>query len=529
MGQQMQQGASVVASPAQNIEEADGVSTTSAEKIAGGQDTSTEKENEKENKEKELVMSSYSATVQLKFFMMQMQARGAGAVDWNRKTATTKSLARDGLKKKLELQKKAAEITELKELRAHLLTEIEKRGSHVEALESRKQKLHAEITKSGLHTAAEIAKLGAEFETVIEELAGSAVNDLLQWTADQEDSLKQSTKFKLLSPSEKSPINGEIIRALKILQAKLHSVKNHTVGDRQFVESTLQNEILVRSRMEIAAYFAREDVDGRALFLSELASKNEVEKDEERWSASSDVVRWISEKVTSGVPESAVTAVMERVGFGAPDTKVTVEEFVNLVAQMYWKISKDCILTDNLDVVDGPFEAITKLVNGDIVRVVGDVKHSNGMTRFLAETCGEGEKFRGWLTQKGLPQASQTGASSPPVPVFAVVWGGGYRVVKQTVLTDIFEMKNFKAVIRLNVGDQIRAIGFPRREDGSGLLRVRGRTVGKKAGSEFTGFVTVEGNQNSVYLENCESLVMPPTATVTPPPPTTTSENTTTT
>lgn len=69
-----------------------------------------------------------------------------------------------------------------------------------------------------------------------------------------------------------------------------------------------------------------------------------------------------------------------------------------------------------------------------------------------------------------------------PGSVFFHLHTPGYKVVKQTVLTDIFEMKGFKPVVRLQIGDQVRTIGFPKREPTSGLVRVKATTVGHKTG-----------------------------------------------
>jgi hypothetical protein len=137
------------------------------------------------------------------------------------------------------------------------------------------------------------------------------------------------------------------------------------------------------------------------------------------------------------------------------------------------------------------------------------------MTRFLAETVKENseeksegddpaaapQEKRGYVTMSGNAQTKFLALHTP-----------GYIVAKQTVLTDIFEMTNFKPVCRLNKGDQVRAIGFPRKEAISGLVRVKAITVGnQKAGDngEFVGYVTVEGNQNSVYLQPSDKLVFP--------------------
>jgi len=113
----------------------------------------------------------------------------------------------------------------------------------------------------------------------------------------------------------------------------------------------------------------------------------------------------------------------------------------------------------------------------------------------------EQEPTRGFVTMSGNNQTKFLALHTP-----------GYIVAKQTVLTDVFEMTNFKPVCRLVKGDQVRAIGFPRKEAISGLVRVKAITVGnKKAGEsgEFVGYVTVEGNQNSVYLQPTDKLTFP--------------------
>jgi len=177
---------------------------------------------------------------------------------------------------------------------------------------------------------------------------------------------------------------------------------------------------------------------------------------------------------------------------------------------MHYRAVRETIITDVLDVVEGPFQNISKVNIGDIVRLIGDVKKlPDGILRFEAESIPPGDSdtrdhvsaVQGWVTLLGNKGSTFFHLHTP-----------GYRVVKQTVLTDIFEMKSFKPIVRLNVGDQVRAIGFPRRGPKSGLLRVKATTVGHKKdpqGKEFTGFVTVEGNQNSVYLETCEQLEFP--------------------
>jgi len=71
-----------------------------------------------------------------------------------------------------------------------------------------------------------------------------------------------------------------------------------------------------------------------------------------------------------------------------------------------------------------------------------------------------------------------------------------YRVVKPTVLTETMSIKS-KTLRRLENGEIVEGLEGPKKEDNVSVMRVRCRVV--QDGS--TGWVTVAGNQGTVFLE----------------------------
>ncbi len=332
-------------------------------------------------------------------------------------------------------------------------------------------------------------------------------------------------------PSLPSP---PALKPFNVLRQKWNQLRQGFPADRDFLGASLQADILLRSRTEIATYFRKHDC--RKVFLEQLAPKNPenakipVEKEDEKW-VTCDIVSSFMEQALK--PEPIPSAVISKIYcslVGSVRRAMSLDEFQLLFCKMHYRVTKETIMTDQKDVNEGPFQMVAKLNPGDIVRLIGDATRlADGMTRFEAETvpsinnsktaeAGESsptsgaesvaessqdEPISGWVTLTGNKGTNFFSLHTP-----------GYRVVKQTVLTNIFSMKNFRPVARLNVGDYVRAIGFPRREPQSGLLRVKATTVGLKKDSSgamvvSTGYVTVEGNQNSVYLEQTENLVFP--------------------
>lgn len=125
----------------------------------------------------------------------------------------------------------------------------------------------------------------------------------------------------------------------------------------------------------------------------------------------------------------------------------------------------------------------------EIVDVVS--KHvecgSTGLTRFLGRVADGTE---GYVTIK-VNKNSQ----------YLKFQHSFYKVIKETVMTDIFEMANFQVKFRLKDGDFLRELSAPKLEEKGGLWRVK---VQRLEDNEI-GFVTLKGNQGATFLVNCDA------------------------
>eukprot|EP00392_Amoebophrya_sp_AT5.2_P005734 g5744.t1 len=480
----------------------------------------------------------------LKYKLLVIQKRLEGLVEYSKQTSKKKLAFRDELNRKFVAYKKGLEMRELKKTVIDLKDEVEAQEAKLAELDAAKKKVYTQITgetdedraaakkeataaddkgenkdaeeaaspssklvaksKKPVHSASTLCHLGIEYENELNRFE-EHISKLDGWTkeADPGKLLQNKEQWKLVMPNEKIQILQKVIKPYQGLKAKLNEAKRTLKADREFLKDSLEADILLRSRTEIATFFRENDPE--AIFKEKLAAKNpenakEGVAEENKW-INCEIV---SEFMQAALPEPIPTAILGKIYtvlVGSTKRPMTCDEFCNLFAKMHYRCVKGTIMTEELSL--RKFTKKAKLQPGDIVRLIGDVTKTEDMQRFQAETVPSATEanqtpVQGWVTLQGAQGTS-----------FFYLHTPGYEVVKQTVLTDIFEMKEFRPVVRLNVGEQVRAIGFPRKEGKSGLIRVKAVTVGHKSGKEYTGFVTVEGNQNSVYLETCDSLRFP--------------------
>jgi len=90
---------------------------------------------------------------------------------------------------------------------------------------------------------------------------------------------------------------------------------------------------------------------------------------------------------------------------------------------------------------------------------------------------------------------------------FFTQYQAAYMVTHETVMTSVLQMKGFKVLRRLKLNEILKTTATPE-SDETGLQRIKGRM----AQDDIEGWVTVTGNQGTVYLTNCDRPI------VTPPP-----------
>merc|ERR1719174_2173224 len=72
-----------------------------------------------------------------------------------------------------------------------------------------------------------------------------------------------------------------------------------------------------------------------------------------------------------------------------------------------------------------------------------------------------------------------------------------YVCVKGIAVTDVFDIPKSKTVTKLELNDIVEVLSSPQAAKGNGLLRVECKLVDRGV----VGWVTMKGNQGTVYLE----------------------------
>jgi len=170
---------------------------------------------------------------------------------------------------------------------------------------------------------------------------------------------------------------------------------------------------------------------------------------------------------------------------------LTQEAFVRFV-KSYMKVVKDTVISSERNVKEG--EVLRRLEVNEVIEVVeGPVKEGSiGVERVRAKTMSDG--VEGWITVEGNQGT-----------VFVVESEGLFRVVKETILTNSFELGESKEVTRrlhdttwkLIPGEIVEVREWPRLEPKSGLRRMRCRV----RSDGHIGWATSVGNQGAVFLE----------------------------
>jgi len=170
-------------------------------------------------------------------------------------------------------------------------------------------------------------------------------------------------------------------------------------------------------------------------------------------------------------------------------TELTKETFANL-AKVNYRCLKRCLLTDAMEVTT--CKRIRWIEPEEIVTILEQqIKDDEtGIVRIRARA--ENDNLEGWM-----PYLGNTGVE------YLKLRGPWYKVVRDTVFTGDFSMENVKVIRRLKVGDTLRCLQYPRLEEKSGLLRMQAASCDD---NKTVGWVTIRGNQGSVYVADCDML-----------------------
>jgi len=164
---------------------------------------------------------------------------------------------------------------------------------------------------------------------------------------------------------------------------------------------------------------------------------------------------------------------------------LTKEEFINLIRK-FMKVVKASVLTEEISIKSKPSR---RLAEGEVLEVLtGPTKESEDaeIERLKVKAMSDGQE--GWVTPLGNQGT-----------VYLQEGGNVYKVVKETILTGSFVIgENTKQKDRkLKVGEQVEVREWAKKEESSGLMRMKVRV----SSDGQLGWVTSLGNTGIVFLE----------------------------
>lgn len=169
------------------------------------------------------------------------------------------------------------------------------------------------------------------------------------------------------------------------------------------------------------------------------------------------------------------------------------DKFYNLV-RVFMKVSKDTVVTGGLSIKES--KTMRRLEVGEVVECLEGPRQEDTVKVPRIRVKVMKDNIEGWVTMAGNQGTK-----------FLEVGGSIFKVVAETILTETFALdgsgakastRRLKDTTRkLKVGETVEVREWPKKEEQSGLMRMKCRT--KSDG--ITGFVTTVGNQGTVYLE----------------------------
>jgi len=306
-----------------------------------------------------------------------------------------------------------------------------------------------------------------------------AFQDMLKFMTAEIATIKEAGGEALSWAEEKAPPipKGALIvvaTEFKNLRSGLTQLLKKSMDWRkkiELMETTYKEKLRVDLAIKLKDHIAANKFDEDTLFKSLAHGKETLSLDE------------FTKFGKTLLPE--LDSFDELINVALGSVKELTKEHLTQLSKVSYRCLKRALVTDILDIKT--CKKVKVLESEGIVEVTQkhEVCPKTGLTRVKGRTDDGTE---GYVTIKG-------NAGSVYLK-FQQTW---YQVVKETVLTSSFEMKDFKVIRRLRAGDFLRELSHPQLEEKSGLYRMKAQSV---LDNEI-GWVTLK-NANARFLINCE-------------------------
>jgi len=163
---------------------------------------------------------------------------------------------------------------------------------------------------------------------------------------------------------------------------------------------------------------------------------------------------------------------------------LTKEQFLE-TTRMYYKCVKQTVLSEEVSIKS---KTVKRLELGEVLEALEAPSKEEGAGVMRVKCRSTADEAVGFVTIAGNQGTA-----------FLQPGGNIFTCVKETSLTDGPIIKDSKTIRQVVKGEKIEAYEFQKKDEKAELQRVRGKA--KLDGAK--GWITVTGNQGTVYLESC--------------------------
>jgi len=411
------------------------------------------------------------------------------------------------LEKRKKREKREADIAELK---VQLKAKVEELGKGITGVEAAVTELKE--TTAALKTEAGKPKNSEEMVKKLDEIdeKSKAVKELITKSRASMAQLKEGVDKDVSGwlNGELGPLYGK----LKHQEKMAGQNGNYTRKLRINADKKLKTEMVKvqRQALEVLQQYQKaKDLTSEAIFEQMSSTKEGEEAAVEEAAFVSFLEKCFKEageklaetpKENGATPAAAETATpspeaLKRVFafWDESDAGVLSKDRMAEILRVFKKVAKKTVITDGVSIKDS--KNLRQLEPGEVVEVLGNPVSEDevGVMRVKSRAMNDG--VEGWVTISGN-QGTQ----------YLQDGGGVFKVVKETIMTDAFELEaeskeksqKLKDTERkLKVGEMVEVRTWMKKDEESGLVRMRCKAVSDGA----IGWATVKGNQGAVFLE----------------------------
>eukprot|EP00441_Pelagodinium_beii_P018050 CAMPEP_0197658060 /NCGR_PEP_ID=MMETSP1338-20131121/45004_1 /TAXON_ID=43686 ORGANISM="Pelagodinium beii, Strain RCC1491" /NCGR_SAMPLE_ID=MMETSP1338 /ASSEMBLY_ACC=CAM_ASM_000754 /LENGTH=956 /DNA_ID=CAMNT_0043234561 /DNA_START=36 /DNA_END=2907 /DNA_ORIENTATION=- len=404
------------------------------------------------------------------------------------------------LEKKKRREKREAELAELK---VQLKAKLEEIAKTVPEAEEAVNQLKE--TTNALKTEAGKPKNSEEMVKKLDEIdeKSKAAKELIAKTKKSVTDVKEGADKDILAwlGREQQPIYSK----LKQVEKMAAQNGNHTRKMRLNADQKLKKELVKvqRHALEVLKQYQKDkDLSSEALF-EQMSSKGEEPAVEEANFVSflEKCFKEASEKKAEGAEKKAengetpssealrrVFAVWDESNAG-----VLNKERMTEILRNFKKVARKTVITDGVSIKDS--KVVRQLEPGEVLELLGNPVSESEVDVMRVKSRAMNDGVEGFVTISGN-QGTQ----------YLEDGGGIFKVVKETLLTESFEIeaeskeksqKIKDSERKLKPGEQVEVRTWMKKDEESGLIRMKCKAI-----SDGTiGWATVKGNQGTVFLE----------------------------